>query len=216
MNELVIYGASYPDIVKLVDAINRKRNAWKIVGFLDDLKKDKIDSFMGFRILGGEESIKHYHEQGCYFVNNVFGTTRNRALVTDKLDGFQANYATLISPDVDTNYVRIGYGCTIMEGVKLGANTVIGNHVGIRLNSSINHDSVIEHNVFIGPGVTICSHVRIREGAYIGAGSVIKQNLTIHRWSTVGMGANVHRDVQEGDIVAVAPARSVKKLVISQ
>ena len=35
--KLVIYGASYPEIVKLVDAINCEKKSWDIVGFLDDV-----------------------------------------------------------------------------------------------------------------------------------------------------------------------------------
>jgi len=213
MIKLVIYGASYPETVKLVDAINSEKKSWDIVGFLDDVKEGRADSYMDYPILGGEGMIEKYRDQGCYFINNVFGTTQNRRLVTDKLYKYKVNYATLISPKVDTRYVQIGDDCTVLDGVFLGMNVKIGNHVGIRANSSINHDTVVEEYVFIGPGVTICGKVKLGKGSFIGAGAVIKDGLTIGDWSTIGMGSIVNRDVNEGDVVAVPPARSVKNLI---
>jgi sugar O-acyltransferase (sialic acid O-acetyltransferase NeuD family) len=213
MKELVIFGASYPDIVKLIDSINSTAFTWKIIGFLDDAKRGDSKSFMGFPILGGEEVIKEYTEKGFYFINNVFSTTKTRARVAEKLDRFRVKYATLISPNVDTKYVRVGYDCTIGDGVKFGANVTLGNHIGVRVNSSINHECVIEDYVFIGPGATICGRTHIREGAYIGAGAIIKEGLTIHPWSMIGMGATVNKDVKERSVVAVPPARPVERLI---
>jgi sugar O-acyltransferase (sialic acid O-acetyltransferase NeuD family) len=213
MMKLVIYGASYPEIIKLVDAINSKKKEWDIVGFLDDVKEGQMESYMDYPILGGEGMIEKYRDQGCCFINNVFGTTQNRRLVTDKLDKHQVNYATLISPNVDTRYVQIGVDCTVLNGVFLGAKVSIGNHVGIRANSSINHDTVVEEYVFVGPGVTVCGKVKLGKGSYIGAGAVIKDGLTIGAWSTIGMGSIVNRHVREGDVVAMSPARSVKNLI---
>lgn len=211
--KLVIYGAANPEIVKLVDAINSEKKTWDIVGFLDDVREGQVDSYMDYPILGGEGMIEKYRDQGCYFINNVFGTTKNRRSVTEKLDKCQVNYATLISPKVDTRYVQIGPDCTVLNGVILGAKVSIGNHVMIRANSSINHDTIVGEYVFVGPGVTVCGNVRLRKGAFIGAGAVIKDGLTIGDWSTIGMGSIVNRDVNEGDVVAMPPARSVKNLM---
>jgi len=213
MMKLVIYGAANPEIVKLVDAINGEKKSWDIVGFLDDVKEGQVDSYMGHPILGDEGMIAKYRDQGCCFINNVFGTTQNRRLVTEKLDKCQVNYATLISPKVDTRYVKIGADCTVLDGVILGAKVSIGNHVMIRANSSINHDTIVEEYVFVGPGVTVCGNVKLGKGSYIGAGAVIKDGLTISAWSTIGMGSIVNRHVREGDVVAMPPAKSVKSLI---
>jgi sugar O-acyltransferase (sialic acid O-acetyltransferase NeuD family) len=212
MKELVVYGVS-SGIVKLITSINTKKNTWKFEGFLDDGKKGKDASFMGLPILGGKEMIKHYCERQCYFINNVWSKTESRIRIAKRLNKYQVKYATLISPDVDVNFVNIGFDCIIMDGVTIGANTRIGNHVGIRLNSSINHDCIVEDFASIGPGAIICGYVIIKERAFIGAGSVIKTRVTINARSTVGLGAIVHNDVKEGDIVAAAPARSIKKLI---
>jgi sugar O-acyltransferase (sialic acid O-acetyltransferase NeuD family) len=216
MMKLVIYGAANPEIVKLVDAINGEKKTWDIIGFLDDLKEGEIDSYMDYPILGGEGMIEKYRDQGCSFINNVFGTTQNRRLVTEKLDKCQVNYASLISPKVDTRYVKIAADCTVLDGVILGAQVSIGKHVMIRANSSINHDTIVEEYAFVGPGVTVCGNVKLGKGSYIGAGAVIKDGLTIGAWSTISMGSIVNRDVRKCDVVAMPPAKSVKKLIVQK
>jgi sugar O-acyltransferase (sialic acid O-acetyltransferase NeuD family) len=214
--KLVIYGAANPEIVKLVDAINDEKKTWNIIGFLDDVKEGQVDSYMDYPILGGEGMIRKYRDQDCCFINNVFGTTNNRRLVTEKLDKRQVSYATLISPKVDTSYVQFGSDCTVLNGVTLGANVSIGNHVMVRANSSINHDTIVGEYVFIGPGVTICGNVRLGEGSYIGAGAVIKDGLNIGAWSIIGMGSIVNRHVRTGNMVAMPSARSVKNLIVQK
>ena len=101
----------------------------------------------------------------------------------------------------------------IMDEVNFGANTQIGNHVAIRLNSTLSHDCIIEQNVFIGPNATIRGRVKIKECSCIGAGAIIKNDVVIHPWCTVGMGSVVQKSIPAGDVVAAPPARSIKNLI---
>jgi UDP-perosamine 4-acetyltransferase len=213
MKPLVIYGASYPDVVKLIDKINSQLCKWEIIGFLDDVKKNEIDSFMGYPIIGGEEAIPFCLQKGCHFIINVSNTSKNKLKVIKKLEKYQVEYATLISPGVDICYSEIGFDCMIMDGVRLGANIQIGDHVAIRLNSTLSHNCIIEQNVFIGPGVTICGGAQIMEGSWIGAGAIIKNDIVIQPWCTVGMGSVVQKSMPAGDISAAPPARSIKNLL---
>lgn len=79
--------------------------------------------------------------------------------------------------------------------------------------------------VFIGPGVKIVSinHVpgdpvhhreqttgiSVGDGVWLGANSVILPGVTIGRCSTVGAGAVVTKDVEEGIVVGGVPARVI-------
>lgn len=215
MKKLMIYGASNPEAVQLINSINKRQSTFKIIGFIDDYKKDQSDNFMDYPILGGEESIEKHYNKDIYFFNNVL-MPKDRKLVSDKLSKFEVRYVTLISPSIDTDFIEIGYDCIISEGAQLGANTIIGNHVVIRKNSLVNHDCILEDYVFVGPGAIICGGVKIEEGAFIGAGAVIKNDITIHSQSFVGMGAVVNRSIKKGDVVASMPAKSVKNLIIPE
>jgi sugar O-acyltransferase (sialic acid O-acetyltransferase NeuD family) len=214
MRKLVLYGASYPEPVKLIHRINASRPSWELVGFIDDVKAGKQTDFMGFPILGGEAVIPELQARygdALLFCNNVFSSTRTRAAVTAKMECYGVKYATLISPDVDTALSTIGEGSMIMPGVCIGTNAKIGRHVAIRLGSIVNHDNEIDDLVFIGPGVTLCGRVRLLEGAYIGAGAVVREDVVVGRFATVGLGAGAVRDVADGETVVGTPARPIKK-----
>jgi len=63
--------------------------------------------------------------------------------------------------------------------VIVNAGSIIGNHVILNTNCSVDHDCVIEDFVHVSPGATICGGVKIKEGVHIGAGAVVLPNLTI-------------------------------------
>ena len=55
VKSLVIYGAGYPDVIKLIDRINAVDSQWEIKGFIDDLPENQESSFMGYPVLGTSE-----------------------------------------------------------------------------------------------------------------------------------------------------------------
>ncbi len=210
MRDLIIYGASYPDIIKLIDAINADQPTWNIKGFIDDTPTKAGSEFMGFPVLGGREVIAGQDPDTFYF-NNVYATTVARRHVADVLAEMDCRLATLVHPAVDTKYATIGAGTIIPDGVILGTNVSIGRHCAIRYNSLVNHDSVLEDFVFVGPGVNLSGHVTLRAGAYIGVASVIKERVTVGTNSTVGAGAVVIHDVPPETTVVGIPAKNIRE-----
>ena len=210
MRDLVIYGASYPDVIKLIDAINADQPTWNIKGFIDDTPEKTGTKFMGYDVLGGEKVIPGL-DNGLFYFNNVYSTTVARRHVADVLAAYDCRLATLVHPSVDTAYATIGKGTIIPDGVILGANVIIGRHCAIRYNSLVNHDSVIHDYVFIGPGVNLSGFVTLHAGAYIGVASVIKERVTIGCNSTVGAGAVVIKDVPPETTVVGIPAKNIRE-----
>ena len=74
MRDLILYGASYPDTVKVVQAVNRQEMRWCVRGFIADKPAKQNQMFMGFPVLRAGEMIARLRDQGCTFFNNVLPT----------------------------------------------------------------------------------------------------------------------------------------------
>ena len=70
MKKLIIYGASYPDILNLIKSINEKEKQWDVIGFLDD--SANIRDIKGIPVLGDKSYIKNNNLQETYLFNNVY------------------------------------------------------------------------------------------------------------------------------------------------
>ena len=58
----------------------------------------------------------------------------------------------------------------------------------------------------------MCGRCRLGTGAYVAAGAVVSDGLALGRFSVIGAGAVVVRDVPDHAIVAGCPARIIGRL----
>ena len=116
----------------------------------------------------------------------------------------------------------IGSDCNIGQNVVISPGCVVGNNVKIQNNVSVYAGVTLEDDVFCGPSMVFTnvinprSHVsrkdefrdtRVQRGATIGANATIVCGTTLGRYSFVGAGAVVTRDVPDYAMVYGNPAR---------
>ena len=117
----------------------------------------------------------------------------------------------------------IGENTKIAEFVEIGDKVIIGKNVKIQAFTFIPTGVIIEDDVFVGPHVCFTNdkyptnewsdrpilQTKVEEGANIGAGAVILPGITIGRFSNVGAGSVVTKDVQPHTTVIGNPARQI-------
>lgn len=119
---------------------------------------------------------------------------------------------------------RIGENCNIGQNVVIGPDTTIGNGCKIQNNVSVYKGVTLEDDVFCGPSMVFTnvynprSHIPrkseirdtlVKKGATLGANSTIVCGNTIGRYSFVGAGAVVTKDVPDHALVVGNPARQI-------
>jgi UDP-2-acetamido-3-amino-2,3-dideoxy-glucuronate N-acetyltransferase len=117
---------------------------------------------------------------------------------------------------------KIGQKCILGQNVMVANDVVIGNNVKIQNNVAIYTGTVVEDDVFLGPSCVLTNVTNprsqvirhslyektvIRRGTTIGANATIVCGVTLGRYSFVGAGAVVTKDVPDYALVLGNPAR---------
>ena len=117
---------------------------------------------------------------------------------------------------------KIGRNCNIGQNVVISPGCIIGDNVKIQNNVSVYTGVILEDDVFCGPSMVFTnvvnprSHVErkdeykktlVRQGTSIGANATIVCGVTLGRYSFVGAGSVVTRDVPDYAVVYGSPAR---------
>ena len=121
---------------------------------------------------------------------------------------------------------KIGKKCVLGQNVNVGNNVTIGNFVKIQNNVSVYEGVTLEDYVFCGPSMVFTNildprskypqvggayyiNTLVKEGASLGANSTIVCGNTIGRFSFVGAGAVVTKDVPDYALVVGNPAKII-------
>lgn len=116
----------------------------------------------------------------------------------------------------------VGGNCSLGQNVLVADNAIIGNGVKVQNNVAIYAGVTIEDEVFLGPSCVLTNVTNprsqvsrkslyektlIRRGATIGANATIVCGVTLGRYSFVGAGAVVTKDVPDYALILGNPAK---------
>jgi len=118
----------------------------------------------------------------------------------------------------------IGDNCIIGQNVMIGPNVKIGNGCKIQNNVSIYEGVYLGNNVFCGPSCVFTNVInprsfinrknqfrktKVNDGATIGANSTIICGVKIGKFSMIGAGAVVTKDVNNYSLQVGNPAKKI-------
>jgi acetyltransferase EpsM len=122
----------------------------------------------------------------------------------------KARWATVVHPTACiARSVVIGSGSFVASFVTIQPGAKIGWCVSIRAGANIGHDACVEDFVYIGPNASVCGNAILREGAHLAPNAVLLDRRTVGRFSVVGIGAAVMKNVEDHTVVIGNPARQL-------
>lgn len=201
-------GANNPEIVKLIESINRAgTDIIEIIGFVDNANEKHGQLFMGYPVLGSPTILQQDRYCECCIINNITRDCQVREATTKQLIQYNDNFIRLIHPDIDTRFVEIGKGTIVYDGTIISPRSKIKDHCALMLRSTVAHDCVLGDYCFLGPGVVINGFVNIQDRVYVGSGAIILPRLTIGDSASIGAGSVVATSIEPGTSVWGNPAR---------
>lgn len=215
MQPLVILGAGgnslgVIDAVEAINALEPQRPRYRIEGILDDIAANQGRVVLGCKVIGRIEDAPKL--SGCRFVNGISSVASFRLIpevirrTGAPLDAFE----TIVHPRATiAASARVGRGSVILAGSVLCPEAIVGDHVIVLQNSSVNHHTRIGDFTTLSAGVTLLGYIEVERNAFIGGGSSIAPRVLVGASALVGMGSVVIRDVPAGSVVAGNPAREL-------
>lgn len=212
MQDIVIFGAGSfgKEVAQLIKDINCQKHEWNLLGFIDEVSEKKGTVINSCPVLGDIDWLERNAGHDIQIVCAI-GNPKGKKSVIDRLSGLGARYANLVHPSVIRNeFIDMGYGNIICCNTILSVNTRIGNHVALNPGCGIGHDTVIGNFTTLYWDVTLSGFVTINEGCEIGSKSVIISNKAVGRWSIIGAGAVVVKDIPDFCTAVGVPAKPIK------
>ena len=121
--------------------------------------------------------------------------------------GLAIHRSAMISPDAE-----IGEGSVVMAGAVINSGAKIGRHCIINSGAVVEHDCVIGDFVHIASHATLSGAVTVEEGSLVCPGAVVTQGKSIGKWSQIGAGAVVLKNIPDGVMAYGIPCRIVKHI----
>lgn len=119
---------------------------------------------------------------------------------------------------------KIGQNCSFGQNVVIGPHVTIGNNVKIQNNVSVYHGVTLEDGVFCGPSCVFTNvknprseiarkqeyrKTLVKRGSTLGANCTIICGVTLGKFSFIGAGAVISKDVPDYAIIIGVPGKQV-------
>ena len=199
MKDLIIVGAGGAgmDIISLVHSINKIKEEWRILGYLDDNPDLFGNEILGYKVLDTIDNGSKF--SSAYFVSSIANPTNRkvRRNVWNRIKLYSNKFATLVHPSVVFyDDVIIESGSVINAGSILGTKAIIRENVHLGYGCIISHETELKNHVSLGSGVRLSSGVIVGDDCYIGSGVSTSHDIEIDPDILVTVGSAVVSDLR--------------------
>lgn len=193
------------------DALSKKKRL-NIIGCVDDLNKlPPKRSLMGHPILTSMKYLERRPLNKALAICAV-GDPFQKKIFIKKASSIKLKFFNFIHPSVKIQpNIEMGIGISIFANSIISASCAVRDHVSINYLCSISHDCAIGDYTTLAPGVKIAGNNIISEGVFMGINSCSLNKIKIGKWSIVGGGTAVIKDVSPYAIVAGNPPKVLGK-----
>jgi sugar O-acyltransferase (sialic acid O-acetyltransferase NeuD family) len=212
--KVIFIGANNPETLRMIRACQTVNPNFEVVGFLDNNPQKMNTVYHGYPILGGTSSIKSLglDLSEVRFINLITRDTVTRYKTSLEVSSQGGKFANFMHPSVNLEYVKLGTGIYVQENVVLQAEVHVGNNSSIHIGTLVGHESKIGNSVFIAHGCNISGNTIIEDGVQMGTGVSSVPRIKIGKWSIIGAGAVVIKDVPPYSVVVGNPGKVIKSV----
>lgn len=209
MKDLVIIGAGGfgREVVALVRDINKAKEEWNFLGFIDD--NETGQTIEGDKIIGTTDDLLNMEEKP--YISIAIASAKIREKISEEFKSKGFEFATLIHPSVEIGpHVEIGEGSIICKKNQFTTNIKVGNFCILNENCATGHDTIFKDFVSVMSFGLFGGKTVIGKGCYFGLRCTIINNLEITDNCIFGAGSVVVKNVTESGTYVGVPVRRVK------
>ena len=185
-------GSAGRDILQLITTINKIKNEWNVIGYVDDDTKKIGKVIDKIKVYSNKNKPK---SKEIYGVCGIMDSKIRKKIFEKEIIKSGYKLTNLFHPSVEKpSSLKIGEGniifnCNINANVSiknftlvhnfcnLGHNIIVGNYVTMLATITIGGHSQVGNMTFIASGVDINRGIKIGNNCKIGIGSVIMNNI---------------------------------------
>lgn len=211
MRDIVIIGAGGVgrETAMLIEDINRGKDGWRLLGYVDDNEGlfDKLIN--GYKVIGNIDWLNDVKEE-IYVVCSV-SNPAIKVRIINKIQNTYIKYANLIHPTaVISSNIELGQDVIVQAYCVITTNVTIGNHVQLNPQCGVGHDSKIGDYSSLYWNVNVSGNVNVGKGCILGTKTTIIQGKNIGDWATIGSNSNILHDIPANCTAAGNPAKPIK------